>query len=102
MHVFTAYRRPLAVALTTLATLGVAATASAAPSPATPAAAAASCASLQAQYRGVQAEIDMWQQILQYASTPEKPGIVAEIRALQRQASVLRQKLRAAGCAIPT
>ena len=105
MHrVFPANRRRLAVALATLASVGVAGTASAdqhRPSLPNPAS-ATSCASLQAQYRAVKAEIRMWQRALQTASTPEKPAIVAEIRALQRQAGVLRQQLLAAGCAIPT
>ena len=104
IRVFPAYRRTLAVALAMLAGVGVAGMASAdqhLPSLPTPAS-ASSCASLQAQYRAVQAEIRMWQRALQTASTPEKPAIVAEIRALQRQAAVLRQKLQAAGCAIPT
>ncbi len=43
----------------------------------------------------------MWQHALQTASTPEKPAIAAEIKALQKQLSALRLKLQVAGRAIP-
>lgn len=83
--------------VTTIALLGALAlpgSAIAAPAPV----AAVDCAALQGQHDSLTVRIDTLQERLATAPTPQKAGIIAQIKKLSAQLYVVDQQIAAAGC----